>query len=339
MKKFNFTNYLKTRRFYLALAFFLPMFFIMCREQEKQAQRDKLDNQISNLNKKISEVQDLHSAQMPKNLHNTQIRYINASDSLYKNADTISVCMMQNEDLLMLAFNNYASRIGRDFQISKFLPQSDIKTFQKYISKLDSMDYIQEMARQRVLNNNGSLHDLSYFLELFDFDSINSELQNKLAWDFYTDSTVSDDEQIEVSTLCFADSVLNTTLRAETNLLNRAWRKNTLQSELNQNDSLRESEMLNTTDSAVCAQINSKYDSLQNQIHNEFDIMDEYTPNFSIPEFDSVRKSYMRNDSLINAYNKTADDMFKAEDTLIGYRQTMIRKRDSLIKERIELDR
>ena len=73
---------------------------------------------------------------MPQHLQQTQSRYIHAMDSVDKNADTIGLYMMQNEDLLLLAFNNYAVRIGRDFQLSKFLPQKDITILKKKRSPL-----------------------------------------------------------------------------------------------------------------------------------------------------------------------------------------------------------
>ena len=112
MKKIKLTNTLKTRRFYLALAFFLPMIFIMCREQEKQAERNNLDTQIADLDKKISETRDLHTAKMPNNLRGTQSRYISAADSLDKNADTrhkagaeLNRVARENAPLFALVYN------------------------------------------------------------------------------------------------------------------------------------------------------------------------------------------------------------------------------------------
>ena len=67
--------------------------------------------------------------------------------------------------------------------------------------------------------------------------------------------------------------------------------------------------------------------------------MPEYVPNFNIPEFESVRKQYLRNDSVINNYNEIFFDMSKAEDSLEQYRQSIIRQRDSLVEKRNELTR
>lgn len=332
-------TFLKTKHPYVIMAFALPMLFIMCREREKQAERENLDTQISTLDNKISNTRNLRTAPMPQNLQNTQARYNSATDSLDKQADTIGICMMQNEDLLLFAFNNYAVRIGRDFQMSKFLPATDIATFQKHIAKIDSMDYIVDMARARILSGNGSLNDLSYFLELLDFDSVNTGLENKLAWDFYIDTNMTNDESVEVTTLVFDNPELNNVLRNEKNLLNHAWRKNVMQSGLNKSDSLYSAHLMPAPDSGRQEHINAKYDSLQNQIISEYENIDKYMPNFDIPEFDSVRAQYMHNDSIIQAYNKTFDNMLNAEDTLIQYRQNMMRKRDSLIEERKNLDR
>ncbi len=340
MKKIKLTNPLKTRNFYLALGCILPLLFVMCHEKGKQAQRDNLDTQISSLDKEINATKNLRTAEMPSHLRSTQSRYINASDSLEKAADTAGVCMMENEDLLLWAFDKYAKRIGQDFQISRFLSQNDITTFQKHIALLDSMDYVPEMARERILKNEGSLNDLSYFLELLDFDSINAKLDNKLAWNFYFDSVNSDDgDSLEISVVNFEKPELNTALSDEQKLLNRAWKRNTLQEELNKTDSLRTADITNTNDSAVQAQISAKYDSLKTQVVSTFADMPEYMPNFEIPEFDSVRTQYLRNDSVINNYNEIFKSMMRAEDTLEQYRQNVIRMRDSLVEKRNELTR
>lgn len=335
MKKFSFHNIKNPKT--LALLCAIPLLFIMCREQEKHAERNNLDNQISALNKEISNTQNLRTAPVPQNLQSTQSRYNRAADSVDNRADTIGACMMQNEDLILFAFNNYAVRVGRDFQMSKFLPSNDIATLQKYIANLDSTDFVQDMARARILDNMGSMHDLSYFLELLDFDSINMELTNKLAWNFYTDT--NDNDITEISSLEFENPVLNNALNNEKNLLNRAWQKNYMHARLHTVDSLRAIDITNAVDSAQCEQTNAKYDSLRNQIINEFDDMDEYVPNFDIPEFNSVRTQYMHNDSLIREYYQTFDNMLNAEDTLLQYKQTIMRKRDSLAQTRQNLER
>lgn len=339
MKNNRLMSFLKTKRPYVVMAFALPVLFATCREQERQAERDSLNTQISDLDKQIYQTRDLHTARVPQNLRNTQSRYNNAADSLDKCADTVGLCMMQNEDLLLFAFNNYATRVGRDFQMSKFLSESDIAILKNHITGLDSMDYVVEMARMRILSNMGSLNDLSYFLEFLDFDSVNSKLENKLAWNFYIDTTTTDTEPIEVSTLDFANPELNAALRTEKNLLNRAWRKNTMQDALNKNDSLRVQDIADIKDSVQYENIYTKYDSLQKQIISEFETMDEFVPNFDIPEFDSVRIQYMRNDSMIREYNKIFDNMLNAEDSLIQYRQDMVRKRDSLVSARQKLEK
>ena len=315
MKNFDVRNIFKNPKAIVALSATFPLLFIMC--HEKQIQLEKLDNQISTLDKKISGAQDLRNANVPQKLRQTQSRYKSAADSLTKKADTVGICMMQNEDLLLLAYNNYAVRVGHDFQMSAFLSHADISTFQKHIATLDSGDFIQNMARARILGNCGSLNDLSYFLELLDFDSVNNELENKLAWNFYIDSTTTDQEPIETSILEFENPNINTALNNEKKLLDNAWLKNTLYDELN----------------------NSANDTIQSQDSLQIEDRDEYTPNFNIPEFDSVRTQYMRNDSLIREYQKTFDDMLNAEDTLLEYKQTMIRKRDSLVEEKNKLER
>lgn len=311
---FDVRNIFKNPKAIVVLSIAFPLLFITCREREKQAERTKLDNQISTLDKKISGIQDLRTADVPQKLRQTQSRYKNAADSLNKNADTVDICMMQNEDLLLSAYNNYAARVGRDFQMSAFLSNADISTFQKHIATLDSGDFIQNMARARILSNCGSLNDLSCFLELFDFDSINNELENKLAWNFYIDSTAIDQEPIETSVLEFENKNINTALNNEKKLLDNAWLK-------------KYGEMNNFVNDTTKVQ-----DSLQ------IDDKDEYTPNFSIPEFDSVRTQYMRNDSLIREYKKTFDDMLNAEDSLLEFKHTMMQKRDSLVKEKNKLE-
>lgn len=287
---------MKVNSSYLVAVVILSLLFIMCRENDKRVRRDGFGYQISNYNDKTYTTYDLRTAKVPDKLRGTQVRYINASDSVDKNADTVGFCMMQNEDLVLLAYNEYATRIGRDFQMSKFLPQSDVAIFKKHLRQLDSGDYIQEMARNRILGDTGSLCDLSYFLELFHFDSINSELGNKLTWCFCTDSTASD--TIEISRLCFADSGLNNALRLEKKLLNNAW-------------------VIDTT-GMTGDSVDYENDSLQG--------FNEYRPNFNIPEFYSLREQYMRNDSFINKYYQTFSTMLQTRDTLAQYFETSVTK-------------
>ncbi|MBO4672620.1 MAG: hypothetical protein J5608_03145 [Alphaproteobacteria bacterium] len=292
---------------------------VMCHERERQEERDDLDSKIADLDKQLGETKDLHTAKVPQNLRQTQDRYIKTTDSLMIQADTLDFCIAQNDSLVSVAFNNYATRVGRDFQLSKFLSPADIAVFQQNISALDSGEYVQNMARGRILNNRGSLHDLSYFFEMFDFDSINTKLENKLAWNFYTDSTAVDvDEPTEISSLNFENPALNTALNNETNLLNRAW-----QPVAPAKDSVPDT----ITDTNVVA-----HDTLDESAQQP-------AVNFNIPEFDSVRAQYMRNDSVITKYNNTMTTMLHSEDTLEKYKQTIRRQRDSLYQRRRELDK
>ena len=300
----------------------------MCRNTERQVQRDKLDNKIATLDKEISETRDLRTARVPKHLHNAQKRYNVAADSLETKYDSLDFYMNQNDSLLARAFDNYATRVGRDFQISMFLPQNDIATFQKQIAALDSMDFVTEMARRRVLQNTGSLHDLSYFFEMIDFDSVNAGLENKLAWNFYTDSVSADGESVELAVLNFENPMLNDALQSETNLLNNAWLPN-------KNNSVLYTDNINIPDSGTHTVPDTAINN--NQSGNEITKCD--VPNFNIPEFDSVRAPYMRNDSMINIYNKELASIFNAQDSLEHYRQEMIRTRDSLIAQRKSLER
>ncbi len=337
MKKNNVSSTIKPKHAYMGGFLLLALLMATCRNQEKQQKIERLDNQIYNLDNEIKATKNLHDAKIPKRLHSTQARYNNITDSLTYNQDTLDSCIADNEKLVAHAFNNYAMRIGKRFQLSQFLSQKDISTFQQYIAKLDTMEFVQEMARKRILQNNGSLHDLSYFLEMLDLDSVNHVLDKKLAWNFYPDE-LSDKEfdDTEIAVLNFEDSVLNNALNNETNLLNLAWQSNIAQP--NKTDSIFE---INTFDSVTQKDVIDRNDSVQLQINNRLEQQETYTnkPNFSIPEFDSVRTRYMRNDSVINAFNTTFSNMLEAEDSLEQYRQEVIRKRDSLVERRNELVR
>ena len=208
MKKNFFQNPLKIRSPKLALACMLPLVFVMCRNYEKRVERNRLDNEISQVKQEIRTNKNLHTVRVPQKLRDTQIRYNNATDSVNKNADTMDWCMNQNDSLLIRAYNNYAERVGRDFQMSVFLPDSDIAVYQKYVSQLNSFDSVDmtiEHARRRILNNTASLNDVSLFFEYMP-DSINHELRNPLGWNFYMDTTNND--TLEMSVYEFTDSVL-----------------------------------------------------------------------------------------------------------------------------------
>ncbi len=311
----------KLRQFYLICGCILPL-CVMCHNRERQEERDNLDAQIADLDKQIIESKDLHTARVPQKYRGTQYRYNKTTDSLAIRADTLDFCIAQNDSLISAAFNNYATRIGRDFQLSKFLSPDDIAVFQKNIAVLDSGEYVREMARNRVLNNQGSLHDLAYFFEMLDFDSINTKLENKLAWNFYADTIETDtDEPLESSYLNFENPELNNALNAETNLLYMAWKY---------------------------AEQNNVADTNANQIADTNIVAPDTTNvscatthdiNFAIPEFDSVRTQYMRNDSVISSYYNTMSNMLNSEDTLEQYKRTIRKQRDSLYQRRQELDR
>ena len=222
-----------------------------------------------------------------------------------KNADTMDWCMNQNDSLLIRAYNNYAERVGRNFQMSVFLPDSDIAVYQKYISQLNSFDSVDmtiEHARRRILNNTASLNDVSLFFEYMP-DSINHELRNPLGWNFYMDTTNND--TLEMSVYGFTDSVLFGALKNEKKLLNNAWVKN---------------------------------DSVAVDTDNIF--TNYFSPNFSIPEFDSVHETYTRNDSIINSYNRYYTTMSGALDSLQKYYQDSITSTlDSLVTRRKALEK
>lgn len=330
MKKYKTKKFWKNNNQYLFLILVVPLFAVMCQRQEKQSKRDDLNNKIAQVNQEIIESKNLHTANVPKNLRATQTRYNQTYDSLYNCADTLDLCANQNDSLVANAFDKYATRIGRDFQMSAFLSNNDVEIFQKYVSQLDTMDFIKENAKKRILQNNGSMHDLMYFVELFDLDSINTQLNDKLTWKFYTDS--NDIEQFELSILCFEKEQLNHAIGKEMNFLNRAWQKYNLQQQLIQNDSARAAELDDLTDSVQCDKADAKYDSINKTILDEFSLLPEYAPNFYIPEFDSIKKQYLHNDSIIKAKNRTFDNMKKLEDTLLQYQQSVLRKRDSLIR-------
>lgn len=308
MKKKFFQNPLKIRNPKLALACMLPLAFVMCRNYEKHVERNRLDNEISQVKQEMRTNKNLHTVRVPQKLRGTQIRYNNATDSVNKNADTMDWCMNQNDSLLIRAYNNYAERVGRDFQMSVFLPDSDIAVYQKYVSQLNSFDSVDmtiEHARRRILNNTASLNDVSLFFEYMP-DSINHELRNPLGWNFYMDTT--NDDTLEMSVYGFTDSVLFGALKNEKNLLNNAWIKN---------------------------------DSVGIDTNDVFGFFVNYfSPNFSIPEFDSVQNQYKQNDSIIKSYTQYYATMSGAEDSLHNYYQdSMNATLDSLITQRNALEK
>ena len=303
MKRNKFNNFLKIKPIYLAV-FLVPGIVTMCRNNS----RENLDEQISELDKKIISTNDFSTANVPSKLKPAQQRYVRTKKILTQQYDTLEICINQNDSLTDVAFNNYAVRVGRDFQMSKFLSENDIKIFQQYVAQIDTMNFIHSSARGRILANCGSLHDLSYFLEMFNFDSVNTKLENKLAWNFYRDA-VNAADSVDMAVLNFENDSLNRALIQESELLNMAWRAPIYDTS-------------NTTDSIA---------------HDTMYAV-QSGPNFEIPEFDSVRTQYLHNDSIIRSYQNTMDTMFRAEDSLQEYKQSIRRQRDSLIQKRNELE-
>ena len=301
MKKNKFISSLKVRPIYLAM-FLAPGIITMCHNNS----RENLDAQISELDKKIS--QDLTVIDVPQKLKPAQRRYVRTKNSVTNRSDTVEICFNQNDSLIVTAFNNYAARVGREFQLSTFLSPRDVATFQKHVAILDSADVVMGAARGRILQNRGSLHDLSYFFEMFDFDSINPELENKLTWNFYLD-TINMTDSAEVAVLNFENDSLNNALNQESKLLGLAW----------------------------CEQVRDSVNTSDSLTRDSIDVAN-HMPNFLIPEFDSVRTQYLHNDSIIRSYKNTMDTMNSAEDSLHEYMQSVRRQRDSLIQKRYEIE-
>ncbi|MBR6838801.1 MAG: hypothetical protein IKM94_04525 [Alphaproteobacteria bacterium] len=208
---------------------FTSMIVTTCHGIDKQTKIERLDNQIAELDKKITQTTDVKKAPIPKNLNNVKPNK-QITDSVQNNADSTEFYYTYNDSLINDAFNKYAMRIGHDFQISQFLSKNDILVFQKHLAKLDSTDFIHEQARKRILNNNGSLNDLSYFLEIIDYDSVNHELENKLSWNFDSYFDVDTDSIVLTPVLSFDTTYknginINNALATEQKLLNLAWNK------------------------------------------------------------------------------------------------------------------
>ena len=199
---------------------FTSMIVTTCHGIDKQTKIERLDNQIAELDKKITQTTDFNNVKPNKQI----------TDSVQNNADSTEFYYTYNDSLINDAFNKYAMRIGHDFQISQFLSKNDILVFQKHLAKLDSTDFIHEQARKRILNNNGSLNDLSYFLEIIDYDSVNHELENKLSWNFDSYFDVDTDSIVLTPVLSFDTTYknginINNALATEQKLLNLAWNK------------------------------------------------------------------------------------------------------------------
>ena len=156
MKTNNLYKNLTAKSKYLALCCALPVLMAACKQPEKYAECKELNKKIDSLSKEISATQNLRTARLPGHLRNTQSRYIDAADSVAQQSDTAQICLFQNDELWQEAFNNYAIRIGYDFQLSKFLPQSDIDIFKEQLANIFYDDFVCEMARERVLKDVGA---------------------------------------------------------------------------------------------------------------------------------------------------------------------------------------
>ncbi len=279
---------------------FTSMIVTTCHGIDKQTKIERLDNQIAELDKKIIQTTDVKKAPIPKNLNNVKHKI---TDSVQNNADSTEFYYTYNDSLINDAFNKYAMRIGHDFQISQFLSQNDILVFQKHLAKLDSTDFIHEQARKRILNNNGSLNDLSYFLEIIDYDSVNHELENKLSWNFDSYFGTDTDTVMTTPVLSFDTTYkdgakINHALMTEQNLLNLAL---------------------------------IKYDT---------NVVDSGAYRH-IPEVDSMYKNsaFTHNDSVLRKHDEYAQRAISIEDSLHKYKNTLTKQRDSLVRERKKLEK
>ncbi len=235
----------------------LSLVTVMCRKVEKQNKFERLDSQIADVDKKISQTRDIRNAPVPNRLRATQQRYNTSMDSLQTVGDSLDKYAMYNDSVMAHAFDKYAVRVGRDFQLSQFLLPTDISVFQRHIAKLDTMDFVTENARQRILRGLGSLNDLSYFLEIIDYDSVNEQLTNKLAWDFIPDSTDTDTANLiavlNFDTLQQNGITINNAMRREQQLLNMAYTKSDTNTYAPEIDSVYQDPKYNYNDSVLRA--------------------------------------------------------------------------------------
>lgn len=252
------------------------MMVATCHGVEKQNKIERLDSQIADLDKKIKHTKDTQITPSSKRSYNIQNKYNHTIDSVQKSADSTEMYSAYNDSLIDDAFNKYAARIGQDFQISQFLSQNDILIFQKYLANLDSTDFIHEQARRRILNNHGSLNDLSYFLEIIDYDSANNELSNKLCWNFDTYFDVDTDSVVLTPVLSFDTTYknginINKALATEQKLLNLAWNKPDTNTVVPEIDSMYKNPVFAHNDSIL----RKRYNDAQKAIHLE-DSLYEY---------------------------------------------------------------
>ena len=270
---------------------------VMCRKAEKQNKIERLDSQIADVDKKISQARDIRNAPMPNHLRATQKRYNTSMDSLQNAGDSLDKYAMYNDSVMAHAFDKYAVRIGRDFQLSQFLSPTDISVFQKHIANLDTMDFIHENARQRILRGLGSLNDLSYFMEIIDYDSVNEQLTNKLAWDFVLDSTGTDTANLiavlNFDTLQQNGNTINNAMRREQQLLNSAYTKP------------------DTNSHATILEIDSAYQDLKYQYN------------------DSVLRA---NQKVTERATLEEDSLLKYKSELEAQRDSLMRERNELTK-------
>lgn len=254
---------------------FTSMMVTTCHGIDNQTKIERLDNQIAELDKKITQTTDVKKTPIPKNLNNVKPNK-QITDSVQNNADSTEFYYTYNDSLINDAFNKYAMRIGHDFQMSQFLSQNDILVFQKHLAKLDSTDFIHEQARKRILSNNGSLNDLSYFLEIIDYDSVNNELSNKLCWNFNSYFDVDTDSIVLTPVLSFDTTYkdgakINHALMTEQNLLNLAWNKPDTNTVVPEIDSMYKNSVFAHNDSIL----SKRDDDAQKAIHLE-DSLYEY---------------------------------------------------------------
>jgi hypothetical protein len=252
------------------------MMVATCHGVEKQNKIERLDSQIADLDKKIKHTKDTQTTPSSKRSYNIQNKYNHTIDSVQKSADSTEMYSAYNDSLIDDAFNKYAVRIGQDFQISQFLSQNDILIFQKYLANLDSTDFIHEQARRRILNNHGSLNDLSYFLEIIDYDSANNELSNKLCWNFDTYFDIDTDSVVLTPVLSFDTTYknginINKALATEQKLLNLAWNKPDTNTVVPEIDSMYKNPVFAHNDSIL----RKRYNDAQKAIHLE-DSLYEY---------------------------------------------------------------
>lgn len=296
-------------------------------QSKAQDKKDPEQQKIDILYQKLRATKDISTYTMPDSLRHVQRTYNALRATVEKQSAAFDSLISVNWDMYLQAYDKFAVRIGKQFQLSKYFKPWELITLKKLVqegSLYAPMDYFQQNALARIMNDTASLADLLEFCSDIDFDVIWQHFETKF---LPRDSSNEYDDYSHWSPIVFIDDNITKDVNKELMLLSDSWASAYVDKQIYLMKIDRD-KLISSLDGTYVAtqkkQINEMY------LKNKDTFVADFTaenggldvPNFRIPEMKEIKTQYLKNDARIISFMDQYQEMYSAEDRL----QTFVNK-------------